>query len=92
MNGNLAILAERRERLIAQTAAQRKALAEGIEPWKAPLAMADQGLALLRFIMRHRAWIAGGVILFSAVRPARVGKWLGISLTAWKILLRLRGS
>lgn len=92
MNGNLALLAERRERLIAQAAAQRKALAEGIEPWRAPLAMADQGLALLRFVMRHRAWIAGGAILFAATRPARAGKWLGMGLTAWKMLLRLRGS
>ena len=47
MNEKLIRLAERRERLVAQAAAQRMALAQNIEPWRNPLARADQGLAAL---------------------------------------------
>jgi len=46
MNEKLLRLAERRERLIAQAAAQRVALAQSIEPWRIPLAVADQGLGI----------------------------------------------
>lgn len=91
MNEKLTRLAERRERLVAQIAAQRTALAQNIEPWRTPLALADRGLAALRYVRSHPAWIVGGGILFAAVRPARAGKWLGLGWAAWKILLKLRG-
>jgi len=59
MNKKLILLAERRERLIAQAAAQRMVLAQNIEPWRVPLARADQGLAALRYIKNHPAWVVG---------------------------------
>lgn len=92
MNEKLTRLAERRERLIVQAAAQRISLAQGIEPWRSPLALADRGLAALRYIKSHPIWIAGGVILVAAARPARAGKWLGLGWAAWKLLLNLRGN
>jgi len=55
MNEKLIRLAGRRERLVAQAAAQRMALAQNIEPWRKPLARADQRLAALRYIKRHPA-------------------------------------
>lgn len=91
MAEKLTRLAERRERLIAQIAAQRTTLAHSIEPWRAPLARVDQGLAALRFIKRHPAWMVGGGILFAALRPARVGKWLHYGWVAWQVVHRLRG-
>jgi hypothetical protein len=84
-------LAERRERLIAQAAAQRTTLAQCIEPWRVPLARADQGLNLLRAVKRHPAWIVGGVALFALLRPARVGKWLRRGWVAWRVIHKLRG-
>ena len=91
MNKKLLRLAERRERLVAQTAAQRVALAENIEPWRMPLALADQGLSVLRYIGRHPEWIAGIVVLIVALRPGRAGKWLGRGWMTWQVVHKLRG-
>lgn len=91
MNDKLIRLAERRERLVAQAAAQRMTLAQSIEPWRTPLARADQGLAALRYIKSHPAWIVGGVVLLAALRPNRIGKWLGRGWVTWQMMRKLRG-
>ena len=91
MNDKLIRLAERRERLVAQAAAQRMALAQNIEPWRQPLARVDQGLAALRYIRSHPAWIVGGVVLLAVLRPVRVGKWLGRGWVTWQMIHKLRG-
>ncbi len=91
MNKELRRLAERRERLVAQTSAQRVALAENIEPWRVPLTLADQGLSVLRYIGRHPEWIAGIVVLIAALRPGRAGKWLGRGWVTWQVMHKLRG-
>ena len=91
MNEKLIRLAERRERLVAQAAAQRMTLAQNIEPWRNPLARADQGLAALRYIKNHPAWIVGGAILLAVLRPGRVGKWLGRGWVTWQMIHKLRG-
>jgi hypothetical protein len=91
MNANLVRLAERRERLVAQAAMQRRTLAQDIEPWRIPLALADQGLTALRYIKSHPEWIVGVVVLLAALRPRRVGKWLGRGWVSWQVMHRLRG-
>ena len=91
MNANLVRLAERRERLVAQAAMQRRTLAQDIEPWRIPLALADQGLNALRYIKSHPEWIVGVVVLLAALRPRRVGKWLGRGWVSWQVMHRLRG-
>ncbi len=88
MNRRSLPLAERRERLIAQAAAQRKEVAHCIEPWRAPLALADRGLNALRVVKRHPEWIAAGVLLLAALRPHGVGKWLGRGWVAWQMIHR----
>ena len=91
MSEKLLRLAARRERLVAQAAAQRVALAQSIEPWRIPLARVDLGLAALRFIRSHPAWLVGGGILIAALRPGRVVKWLRRGWVTWQILHNLRG-
>lgn len=91
MNEKLVRLVERRERLVAQAAAQRMALAQNIEPWRAPLARVDQGLAALRYVKRHPAWIVGGVALLAVLRPGNIGKWLGRGWVTWQMVHKLRG-
>ena len=91
MNNILIRLAERRERLVAQAAAQRVVLAQNIEPWRIPLALADQGLTVLRYIKRNPEWIVGGVVLLAALRPGHVGKWLGRGWVTWQVVQKLRG-
>lgn len=90
MNDKLTRLVARREQLIAQATAQRMALAQNIELWRTPLALADQGLAAVRFIKSHPAWIVGGAVLLAALRPGRVGKWLRRGWVTWQVVRNLR--
>ncbi len=90
MHNNLIRLAERREHLVAQAAAQRKLLAQNIEPWRKPLTLADQGLRALRFIRSRPAWIVGGAALLAVLRPGRAGKWLRRGWLSWRIINKLR--
>ncbi len=91
MTRNLHELARRREALVAQAAVHRVALAENIQPWRQPLALADQGLAAMRFLARHPVWIATAVGMLAAFKPAQVLRWLGRGVVAWRLLQRLRG-
>jgi len=91
MNNTLISLAERRERLVAQAAAQRVQLAQNIDPLRSPLARADQGLAALRYIKRHPALMVGGGILLATLRLGRIGKWLRRGWVGWQMMQNLRG-
>jgi hypothetical protein len=92
MKQRLAQLAERRRRLVAQAAAQRTALAHDLQPWRARLALVDQGVAVVRYVGRHPALIAGAVLLLVALRPRQAGKWLQRGWVAWQLGRRLRRS
>lgn len=92
MNEKMIRLAERRERLVAQAAAQRMALAQNIEPWRIPLARVDQGLVALRFVRSYPAtWIVGGAALLAVLRLGRTGKWLQLGWLTWQMMHKLRG-
>jgi hypothetical protein len=89
MNKKLTQLAERRQKLVAQAAAQRTVLAINMEPWHARLALADRWVAALRYIRRHPALMLGAALALAALRPRRVGKWLQRGLVAWQVSRRL---
>jgi hypothetical protein len=91
LNKILIRLAERRERLVTRAAKQRVALAQNIEPYRIPLALADRGINALRYIKSHPEWIVGVVVLLAALRPGRVGKWLGRGWVTWQMMYSLRG-
>jgi hypothetical protein len=90
MNEKLTRLAERRRQLVAQAAAQRTALGQQAAPWRARLALVDQGAAVVRYIRRHPALIVGATLLLVAVRPRRAGKWLQRGWLVWQLGRRLR--
>ena len=90
MNTKPIPLAERRNRLITQAAAQRTALAQHIQPWRIPLKRVDKGLATLRIIRRHPLWLVSGAILLVTLRAERAGKWMGRAWIAWKLMRKLR--
>ena len=91
MNKKQLRLGARREILVAQAAAQRIMLAKNLEPWRAPLALADRGLAILRFLKHHPAWIIGGVSLLAAFRPGHWGQWVRRGWMVWQITHKLTG-
>jgi hypothetical protein len=90
MNKALTRLAERRSQLIAQAAAQRTALALDMEPWRGRLALADRGMAALRYVRNHPAVLVGPALLLAALRPRRVGKWLRRGWMVWQLGRGLR--
>ncbi len=79
-------LVERRQRLIAQCADQRAALAQTVEPWRAPLARVDQGLAALQTLRRNPALFVGGVVFLAILRPGRAMNWLRRGWLGWQLL------
>ena len=91
MNGKLTQLAERRSLLIAKAASQRTALATDMTPWRSRLALADKGIAAVRYVRSHPALILGVALLVAALRPRRAGTWLQRGWLAWQIRRRLFG-
>lgn len=84
-------LAERRRTLISAAAAQRLSLAHSVEPWHAPLKVADQGISALRFVRNHKAWALGTALLPALLPASGVGKWLRRGLVAVQLIHRFRG-
>jgi len=83
MNEKMLVVMQRRGELLAQIASQREQVAQTRARCQAPLAVADQGLAVLRF-MRSRPLLVAGVAALlvwrrrGALGAARMG-W-----RAWK--------
>lgn len=90
MNGELQRLAVRRQRLVAQAAAQRAVLAQQAAPWRPRLALADRGVAVLCYVRRHPALLAGAGVLVAALRPRISGIWLQRGLMLWQVVSSLR--
>ncbi len=85
MNSALTRLAERRERLVAQSAEQRIALAQNAAPWRAPLALADRGVEALRTIRRHPGLLLAATLALVALRPGRAERWTRFAWVGWQV-------
>lgn len=86
MGNSLNRLALKRERLVAQAAAQRHALSQDIAPWHKPLARVDQGIVVLGYIRRHPILMIGSMLLLVKTRPHHMGKWLKRGWLAWQVM------
>lgn len=91
MNKNLVRLAERRSLLIAQADAQRTLLAHNLAPWRARLALADHGVAAVRYVRSRPILLVAAALLLAALRPRRLGTWLQRGWLAWQIRCKLFG-
>ncbi len=89
MSDGRSSLVERRDRLIALAAAQRRRLAADVEPWRRPLSIVDRALAAVRFIGHHPAWVVGSAVAPVALRATSLGTWFRRGLTAWQIVREL---
>ncbi len=95
MNEKLLKLAQRRESLVLEAEKQRMQLVQVVDTWRAPLAMADKGLAAISYIKKHPVWmvsssVIGSSILMKVMRPSRIGKWFSRGLVAWQIMRKLQ--
>jgi hypothetical protein len=91
MNKKLLKLAQRRERLILKAAEQRVQLAQVVDVWRAPLALADQGFAAISFIRKHPILAAGSsAILVKLLRKSFIGKWFSRGMMAWQLVRKVQ--
>lgn len=90
MNRELQRLAERRNRLVTLAATQRMVLARQTVPWQPRLALADRGIAAVRYVRRHPALLAGAGLLAAVLRPRLSSVWLQRGLMVWQLARSLR--
>lgn len=90
MNQSLRALDVRRALLVSTAASQRLSLAQALTPWRAPLAIADRGLELLRVVQQHPRWWLGGLLLFAVLRPRWLLPWLQRGWVGWQLSAPLR--
>ncbi|HEU0234541.1 MAG TPA: YqjK-like family protein [Gallionella sp.] len=83
MNEQMLTVMQRRGELLTRIAAQREQVAQIGARWQAPLALADQGLAVVRFLRFRPVLVAGVVALFIIRRRGAMGLARGVWL-AWK--------
>lgn len=81
MNSQMFELMQRRGELLANIAAQREQLTEVGAHWRAPLAIADQGVAAARFLRCHPLLVAG-VTAFIVTRRRGVA---GLIRGVWRV-------
>ena len=83
MNERMLVLRQRRGELLAKIAAQREQVTLVGARWRAPLAVADQGLAVLRFVRARPLLVAGVAALLVWRRRGMVGV-AKLGWRAWK--------
>ena len=83
-------LADRRARLLAQSAAQRRRIGLEIEPWRKPLEVVDQGVHLVRLVRAHPLWFLGSGVLLLLVRQRAATALLRNGWLGWLMLRNRR--
>ena len=83
MDEKLPGLTQHRGEILARIAVQREQMTEIEAEWNAPLALADQGVAAVRFLRRHPLLVAGAMALFVIRRHSVAGLMWGV-WRAWK--------
>ena len=83
MNERMLAVMQRRGELLAKIATQREQVAQVGARWQAPLALADQGVAMLRFMRSRPALVAGVAALLVWRKRSAVGV-IKLGWRAWK--------
>jgi len=81
MNKQMLEVMQHRGELLARIASQREQVAGMEVRWRVPLALADQGLAAMRFLRSNPVLVAGVVAMFVIRRRGVVGLMVG----AWRV-------
>lgn len=80
MNERLSAVMQRRSELLARIAAQRGEVGELAARWQAPLQLADQGIAVVRYLRGHPVLVAG----ITALIAMRRRNLLGLLRGGWR--------
>jgi len=80
----LAQIHARRERLLVKAAAQREEVALLLEPWHAPLAVADKGVAVAAYVREHPSIVVVAVAALVVLSPKRALRWARRAFAVWR--------
>jgi hypothetical protein len=75
----------RRERLLVEAEAQRRALAEGIAACRSVLVVVDRGLAWATWLRARPYVVVAAVTAIAVMRPKFALAWSARLLTLWRI-------
>jgi hypothetical protein len=90
MNMRIAAIRHRRALLIARCALQRIQVAQVIQPWRKPLAMADTLAEVVRAVRQHPVFAAAGTSLFITTTRHRWLLWAARLFTLWEVVQVVR--
>lgn len=77
-------LERKRELLVARCAAQRDELESLVRRFERPLAVADRGLAAVRYLRDRPLLIGALTAAVVAARGRGLAKWAKLGVTAWR--------
>jgi hypothetical protein len=80
----LAQIHARREHLLVTAAAQREELALLLEPWRAPLAVADRAVAVVAYVRAHPSIVLVAVAALVVLSPRRAFRWARRAFGVWR--------
>ena len=89
MNKKLAEIIERREALVARSAAQRATVVAITQQWRRPLEIFDTAVRTFRAARRHPVLTALAAVLLARTRYARYARRIGYAVTAWRVFRAL---
>ncbi len=90
MTGKLIALAERRAGLVAKAANQRAELSGQLASWRSPLAIADQGLLMIRYIRKYAVLLVGIATFVTPLRVWRSAKWVQRGWLVWRLAKKVK--
>lgn len=90
MNASLANIIHRRAMLVARAAAQREEIDRAAQPWRAPLAFADRGIALFHALRQHPLAAALAAVTLAQLVFRKRHRWMRTILAAWQVYRGLR--
>jgi len=73
MNDPMFELMQNRSKLLARIAAQREQMTEIEDEWRTPLALADRGMAIVRFLRCHPLLVTGVMAIILIRRLSMAG-------------------
>jgi hypothetical protein len=83
MNDSMFKLMQNRSKLLAKIAAQRGQMTEIEAEWRAPLALADRGVAIVRFLRCHPLLVSGAMAIILFRRRSMTGM-TGLMWGVWR--------
>ncbi len=81
----------RQQSLLVRSAQLRLAMANQVQVFRRPLAVADQARSRLQWLYSNPAWPLGALLLVFVLRPRRTIVWGGRLWWAWRMFNRAQG-